>query len=477
MLFNSLEFILFVCIVFPLFMMLRGKVLRAFLAVASYIFYGWANPFYCILLFGSTLLDFNLGRMLSRQDDERKRRILLLLSLCGNLGLLGVFKYSAFFIQSINDVLFSLEIDLILSAPKIILPVGISFYTFQTLSYTIDVYRRKMDSTDDFLSFALFVAFFPQLVAGPIERARDLLPQLHKKQTITIDNINAGVTRILWGMMKKIVIADNISLYVNEIYGSLFTEATNIELVLATWLFAFQIYFDFSAYSDIAIGLARIMGIHINENFLHPYLARNVGEFWRRWHISLSTWLRDYLYIPLGGSRKGILWTATNVIIVFFLGGLWHGADVKFIVWGLWIGFAIATYNLFANLFNIRHDWQRRIIYIHDILGIFITFQIISVSWIFFRAESMNQAILIFERFVTLDTWAINGAWSPETHSIIHNWLIFLVVTHVLRGIGLFKSLQQMRNPYILSLFWGVLLAIMFIFYANEPSSFIYFQF
>ena len=476
MLFNSVEFVIFAGIVFSFYAILRGSPLRIFLVVASYIFYGWANPFYCILLFISTVMDFNIGRLLAKTEDVRTRRLILIVSLVGNLGMLGIFKYSGFFVQSLNDSASLFGLNLGLVAPQIILPVGISFYTFQTLSYTIDVYKRKMEATDSFLSFALFVAFFPQLVAGPIERAHDLLPQLMKKQVTTLDDVLMGVSRILWGLMKKMVIADNIAIFVNQIYGPLFNNASNIELVMATWLFAFQIYFDFSAYSDIAIGLSRIMGIHINENFLHPYISRNIGEFWRRWHVSLSTWLRDYLYFPLGGSRKGITRTVINVIIVFFLGGLWHGADVKFIVWGLWIGVGIGIYNVLANSFSIKHDWQRRF-YLHDFIGIFITFQIVSVSWIFFRADSMTQALQILERLVTQDSWAIGRAWEAYSHLLVHRWLAFLILIHIVRGMGLTRRLEQIRNPYVISIFWGLLITIMLIFFANTSATFIYFQF
>lgn len=476
MLFNSVEFVIFIAIVLPIYALLRGQALRAFLVTASYIFYGWANPFYCFLLLASTILDFNVGRALYRADKERTRRQLLFLSLAGNLGLLGIFKYSGFFVKSVNDIASVVGFDLGLIPPEIILPVGISFYTFQTLSYTIDIYQGKMQPTDDFLSFALFVAFFPQLVAGPIERARDLLPQLKRKQTTTGDDAIVGVTRILWGMMKKVVIADNIAIFVNQIYGPLFEGASNIELVMATWLFAFQIYFDFSAYSDIAIGLARLMGIRLHENFRHPYISRNVAEFWRRWHISLSTWLRDYLYFPLGGSRKGMTRTVINVVIVFFLGGLWHGADTKFIIWGLWIGMAIGLYNLVAGYLNIKHDWQRRF-YIHDIIGIVFTFQVIAVSWVFFRASSMEQAMLIFGRLLSVDMWAISGAWESYAFSLAQRWLIFLALAHLIRGIGLTKPLQRIRHPYLISVFWGILLTVMLVFYANTSETFIYFQF
>lgn len=476
MLFNSLEFLVFIFVFFPLYAILRGKILRFFMIVASYIFYGWANPWYCLLLFASTVLDYNIGRRITQTSDLQRRKLLLFASIMGNIGILGFFKYSGFFVQSINDIasLFNLQIGLV--APSIILPVGISFYTFQTLSYTIDVYRGKMDATDSFTSFALFVAFFPQLVAGPIERARDLLPQLQEKMPVSTEDVLLGVSRILWGLMKKVVFADNIAMYVNSVYQPSAYSNSNIEWVMATWLFAFQIYFDFSAYSDIAIGLARLMGIHINENFRHPYISRNVAEFWRRWHISLSTWLRDYLYFPLGGSRKGLSRTIFNVIIVFFLGGLWHGADVKFIVWGLWIGMAIGIYNIIASALKINHNSERPVA-IRDLVGIIFTFQIIAISWVFFRADSMTQAMSIFESLLTTSTWTEVSRLTLANHYEIHRLLLFVSIVHLIRGAGLDRPLHRIRQPILIGIFWGILLAIMLVFHASTTERFIYFQF
>jgi len=476
MLFNSLEFILFLLIVIPLHLFLRGRWWKGMMVIASYIFYGWANPYYCLLLLLSTVWDFNLGRQMEKTKAPSRRRWLLIASLVGNLGILGLFKYSGFFVRSINDVLGLVGIDTGLVPPDIILPVGISFYTFQTLSYTIDIYRGRMTATDNFLSFALFVAFFPQLVAGPIERARDLLPQLMNKSLGTAEDFMLGTTRILWGLTKKVVFADNIALYVNEIYRIDRFSGANSEWVLATWLFAFQIYFDFSAYSDIAIGLARLMGIHLNENFRHPYISRNIAEFWRRWHISLSTWLRDYLYIPLGGSRKGIRRTAINVVIVFFLGGLWHGADFKFIVWGLWIGLAIAMYNLIAARLHVDADYSRRF-YLRDLVGVFVTFQIMAIAWVFFRADSVVHGIAIIQYVFSVDNWSQIAIWSPNQHTQVHYLLAFVSMAHLIRGIGLDRPLRRIRNPVVIGAFWAGLLLIMFVFHADTSETFIYFQF
>lgn len=476
MLFNSLEFVLFFIIVIPLHALLKGMSWKLMMVIASYIFYGWANPWYCFLLFLSTFIDFNIGKRIHNSVDSTYRKRLLAISMVANLGILALFKYSGFFLESINSFVSVFAFDLSLPVPEIVLPIGISFYTFQTMSYTIDIYRGRMEATDNFLSFALFVAFFPQLVAGPIERAKDLLHQLHKPLPRDTQDILHGTTRILWGLTKKVVIADNIAIYVNQIYNAPYFVHSNIEWVLATWLFAFQIYFDFSAYSDIAIGLARIMGIHIHENFRHPYISKNIGEFWRRWHISLSTWLRDYLYIPLGGSHKGIRRTAINVVIVFFLGGLWHGADVKFIVWGLWIGLAISIYNLVASKMNLSSDPDRQLIF-RDLIGIVLTFQIIAIAWVFFRANSMTQAIQIFENLLTRDTWTLILEWTEANHFEVHRLLLFLGIAHLARGMKLDRSLHQIKNPVIIGMLWAILLSIMLVFHADTSEQFIYFQF
>lgn len=477
MLFNSLEFLIFLPIVLVVFALLSGKPLRIFLLVASYIFYGWANPYYILLLMLSTVLDFNIGRWMAGTDDPERRKFLLILSVAGNLGILTLFKYSGFIVQSVNDIASLSGVELGLIPPEIILPVGISFYTFQTLSYTIDIYRGKMEATDQLTAFALFVAFFPQLVAGPIERARDLLPQLMTKQPRTGEDMMVGMTRILWGLTKKVVFADNIAIYVNMVYNlGILDRVTVPEILIGTWLFAFQIYFDFSAYSDIAIGIARMMGIKLNENFRHPYLSRNVAEFWRRWHISLSTWLRDYLYIPLGGSRHGLARTILNVLIVFFLGGLWHGADAKFIVWGLWIGCAIGIYNLVTAQLGIMGDYKRPFMW-RDLIGIFVTFQIIAVSWVFFRADSFDVAMTMLQRVFVDGRWdnlrVLDKAQVAESLRL----LAFVIFFHFFRGLHLDRIFLRIRRPELIGAFWAVLVVIMVLFHADLTEQFIYFQF
>ncbi len=476
MLFNSLEFLIFFPIALAGHALLRGQALRWWLVFASYVFYGWAIPWYCLLLFASTVLDFNVGLAMSQTGRPAVKRCLLVASLAGNLGLLAVFKYAGFFATTANDLCAAAGLSWHCSVPQILLPVGISFYTFQTLSYTIDVYRGRMTPTQSFSTFALYVAFFPQLVAGPIERATHLLPQLERKMPRNTDDILAGLSRICWGMFKKVVLADWLAVYVNLVYDDP-AACTPASLVLATYAFAFQIYFDFSAYSDIAIGLARTMGINVCENFRWPYTSRNVGEFWRRWHISLSTWLRDYLYFPLGGSRKGAARTMLNVFIVFFLGGLWHGADKKFIVWGLWIGLWVSIYYAYASYTRRKFDPESPLRW-RDILGVVFTFQIIAVSWVFFRADSLSVAWCILQRiggygqqYPVFFREPMEDVW--RTVAII----VLAYAVHVIRRLGLTGQFERIRNPVLVGAFWGVMIVLCLLLLAPIRERFIYFQF
>ena len=475
MLFNSVEFLIFAPLALMGHALLRGKPMQVWLVVASYIFYGWAEPWYITLLVLSTVLDYNLGLAMHNATSERKRKALLIASLVGNLGILAVFKYTGFFTRSINAVLESSGAGASIPVWEPPLPVGISFYTFQTLSYTIDIYRGKMAPTRSFTTFALYVAFFPQLVAGPIERATHLLAQLEGKMKRTAEDIALGTTRILWGLTKKIVFADWLALYVDSVYGN-HAQASGFELALATYAFAFQIYLDFSAYSDIAIGLARLMGIDIRENFRWPYIARNISEFWRRWHISLSTWLRDYLYFPLGGSRKGASRTLVNLVIVMFLGGLWHGAKWTFVVWGLWIGFGLVIYHLWSTFRKVKAD-ESKSIRITDIPAILLTFHVILVSWVFFRADSMPVAIDIL-RSIATDITNLSANVTDKRQTMTMGVALAIAMgAHVLRGVGVTGPFLRLRHPALIGLLWAALIAIMLVFYAPAGARFIYFQF
>jgi len=360
---------------------------------ASYLFYGWWDWRFLFLILISTCIDFFIGNFMSNQLIVKKKKLLLYLSLTTNLGILIFFKYYNFFVESFIDAFGNLGIHLSPSTLNIILPVGISFYTFQTLSYTIDIYRGNIKATKDFVAFSAFVSFFPQLVAGPIERATNFLPQFYKKRVFNLDLATIGLRQIVWGLFKKVVIADNCAQYANEIFGQ-YQNYSSLTLIIGAVCFAFQIYCDFSGYSDIAIGLAKMFGFNMKRNFNYPYFSRDVAEFWRRWHISLSTWFRDYLYIPLGGSKGSVFSKVKNTLIVFSVSGFWHGANWTFVTWGLlnailFIPLIISN----KNRNNIDMVSKNRIFpTILEFYKILKTFFIITVTWVFFRAKTIHEA-------------------------------------------------------------------------------------
>ena len=336
MLFNSIEFAIFLPIVFILYWFVTNrnlKIQNILLVCASYLFYGWWDWRFLSLIFFSSIVDYLVGIGLSKTEKTGKRKFLLLISIFVNLGFLGVFKYFNFFAENFAQAFTLFGSSIEPNRLNIILPVGISFYTFQTLSYSIDVYKKKLQPTKDIVAFFAFVSFFPQLVAGPIERATNLLPQFYKKREFSYDKATDGMRQILWGLFKKMVIADNCARLVNDIFDN-FETFSGSTLLFGIVLFAFQIYGDFSGYSDIAIGTSRLFGFNLKRNFAFPYFSRDIAEFWRRWHISLSTWFRDYVYIPLGGSRGGKFSQVRNIFIIFIVSGFWHGANWTFIVWG-----------------------------------------------------------------------------------------------------------------------------------------------
>jgi D-alanyl-lipoteichoic acid acyltransferase DltB (MBOAT superfamily) len=369
------------------------------LLVASYIFYGaWDWRFLGLIAF-STIVDYLLALRIDREIDPALRRRDLIISMVMNLGLLGVFKYLNFFIGSFAALSDSLGIPASLPLLEIVLPVGISFYTFQTMSYTIDVYRRELKPAANFWDFALFVAFFPQLVAGTIERATNLLPEIMQPRTITWDNLSRGAVLCLIGLIKKIVIADAIAPMVDSVYG--LDAPSGGAVLVATWLFAIQIYCDFSGYTDIARGVAKMLGFGLMRNFAQPYFATNPQEFWRRWHISLSTWLRDYLYISLGGNRHGPSRTKINLMATMVLGGLWHGAAWNFVLWGIYQGGLLVAHR---QVFG-----RRKVAVMHGIWGgimkvilIALFFQVVSYGWLLFRADSFAQIVDFTARLTTI---------------------------------------------------------------------------
>ena len=396
MLFNSIEFGIFLPIVFVLYWFVFQRSLKAqnaLLLVASYVFYGWWDWRFLSLILFSTLVDFFVGKRLKSEENLSVRKVLLRVSIIVNLGFLGIFKYYNFFLENFIQAfsLFGQEISP--NSLNIILPVGISFYTFQTLSYTIDVYHKRLEPTSDFIAFGAFVSFFPQLVAGPIERAKQLLPQFYTKRTFNYAKAVDGMRQILWGLFKKVVIADNCAELANQAFNNT-PDMNGSSLLLGALFFTFQIYGDFSGYSDIAIGTSRLFGFKLMQNFAFPYFSRDIAEFWRRWHISLSTWFRDYLYIPLGGSRGGTLSKIRNTFIIFLVSGFWHGANWTFIFWG----FLNALYflPLLLTTSNRRNlDAVARGKYfpnVKELLSVLLTFGLTVFAWIFFRSENLHHA-------------------------------------------------------------------------------------
>lgn len=413
MTFTSLTFALFLPFVFAVYWLLRTATRQnLFLIVASYVFYGWWDVRFCLLILLSSLIDFEIGRRIHKSNDQQLRKILLVMSLVCNLGLLMVFKYFNFFAESFAPLAAGFGWQPNSLTLNLILPVGISFYTFQTLSYTIDIYRKKIPASKSLADYLAFVSFFPQLVAGPVERAADLLPQFAAERTFENTEARRGCRLILWGFFKKIVLADRLAIVVDQVYGEPAAFSGPV-LALATLCFAFQIYCDFSAYSDIAIGTARLFGIRLTRNFAYPYFSQSIGEFWRRWHISMSSWFRDYVYIPLGGSRAEPIWKSRNVLATFLLSGLWHGAGWQFLAWGGIHGGAVAGQQLVGGRTAQRHaksktptvstppGGERFFPHPTVLLRIWGTFFVVCVCWIFFRAESLPQAFSILGSIAT----------------------------------------------------------------------------
>jgi D-alanyl-lipoteichoic acid acyltransferase DltB (MBOAT superfamily) len=396
MLFNSWAFLVFIVIVGGLYFSLRLRAQNVLLLAASYVFYGWWDWRFVSLLIISTLVDYTVGLKLDGTDDQSTRKRLLLASLGANLGILAFFKYFNFFTHSAAAMLESAGFEAHLPTLEIVLPVGISFYTFQTLAYSIDVYRRRLKAEPSLLNFGIYVAYFPQLVAGPIERAQHLLPQIQKRRVVTADMLASGGVLILIGFVRKVVIADVAAGYVDEAFANP-AAAGGPAMIKAVLLFSLQIYGDFAGYSDIARGVSRILGIELMENFNHPYFATSITEFWHRWHISLSTWLRDYLYIPLGGNRGPRWFVYRNLMLTMLLGGLWHGPQWTFVVWGGLHGLALAANKWMLETWppgdRLRGLVEQRC---RGVVGWALTMALVGAAWVFFRADDFSIAADVF---------------------------------------------------------------------------------
>ena len=397
MLFNSFQFLFFFVVVWLLFLVTRGTPRKVILLIASYYFYMCWSTRYIFVIWGITLIDYVAGLQIEKADRLGRRRLYLGLSLFCNISLLVIFKYFNFLTGSFRSAshLFGLRYDPPLLA--IILPVGLSFHTFQAMSYTIEVYRRRVPAERNLLEYALYVAFFPQMVAGPIERPYELLPQFHREPKVTLEGVRSGMVQALWGLFKKMVLADNVADFVKLIYDTP-RHYDGAALVLATLLFSIQIYCDFSGYTDIALGLARMMGYELRVNFMQPYFSRSVGEFWRRWHISLSTWFRDYVYIPLGGNRVSSSRHYANLMITFVISGLWHGANWTFVAWG----FLHGLYLIVAQTFGPYLPHSVRLPRVQAFCKTVFTFSLVSFAWIFFRANSLQDSWFIATHLLPL---------------------------------------------------------------------------
>ncbi len=481
MLFNTFDFACFFVAVYLAYFCLEHRGQNLLLLAASYYFYGRWNAELLGLIAFSTVTDYLCGLALHRSESERTRRRLLLLSVTVNLGLLAVFKYLGFFVESMEALLTSAGIDAGPWRLDLVLPVGISFYTFQTMSYTIDIYRRKLEPTRNFLDFALYVAFFPQLVAGPIERAVRLLPQIAQRRTITWDGVRAGAWLILIGYFKKTVIADNLAVLVDPAFSDP-SQANGFDMLTAIYAFALQIYCDFSGYSAIARGLSKLMGIDLCLNFRRPYFSTNPSEFWRRWHISLSTWLRDYLYIPLGGNRGGPTRTYVNLGLTMLLGGLWHGAAWNFVAWGAYQGALLAIHRALADRLERLGAASGVAAALWRVARLVGFFQLTCLGWVLFRVDHLSDVPLVAASILDL----IVHPTAPSAALWFRwGWAATIVLPLIAMEIGEELATRRGREARIGEtwpwpprlLLYNLLFAYIALFGATKANAFLYFQF
>ena len=483
MLFNSIDFAIFMPIVFIVYWALRKnvKAQNIFLLAASYFFYAWWDWRYLSLILICSITNYSAGLLMmkARKNEEKKKEKFIIYACClVSLGILGVFKYYDFFLTSFVDAFSLMGVQLQAKTLNLILPVGISFYTFHTLSYSIDVYRKKIEPTKDVASFFLFVSIFPLAMAGPIERATNLLPQIYKKRTFDYLLATDGMRQILWGLFKKVVIADNCATCVNII----FNDSANLPgstLLLGAVLFTFQIYGDFSGYSDMAIGLGKLLGFKFLRNFSFPYFSRDIAEFWRRWHISLNTWFRDYLYIPLGGSKGSKAMVIRNTFIIFLVSGFWHGANWTFIAWGAYHALLFLPLTLFGK--NRKHTdviAQGKLFpSFKETLQIFSTFVFVIFGWILFRAENIHHAFAYISTIFSSSLFSsIDWSIFPIGFYVFALIPIFMLVEWVYRNSEYGFSVKKIKYPFVRWITYFAILSVLFIFRGGEQT-FIYFQF
>ena len=482
MLFNSTQFAIFLPIVFLLYWFVFDRFIsksehqlrlqNAFVVVASYVFYGWWDWRFLLLIAFTSFCSWGSGLLIGKAESNKKAKTWMWLNIILNLGILATFKYYDFFVTEFGQ-LFHISTDGLLL--KVILPVGISFYTFQALSYSIDVYRGKIEPTKDIVAFYAFISFFPQLVAGPIERATNLLPQFLKKREFNYDTAVDGMRQILWGLFKKIVVADNCAVYVDQVFSN-YTNESGSTLLLAAIFFTFQIYGDFSGYSDIAIGTAKLFGIKLMRNFNVPYFSRDIAEFWRRWHISLTTWFRDYVYIPLGGSRVSKAKVIRNTFIIFLVSGLWHGANWTFIVWGAY--HALLFLPLILTGKNRKYTNQvaegRILPTLKELGQMLLTFFLSVFGWVIFRSENIEQAWEYVCRVCNESVFTIPEA--KENSALFINIIVLMVVEWLQRGKPHVLDISSIKKGYLRWMVYFGLLFFLFAFGGNA-TNFIYFQF
>ncbi len=483
--FNSLQYAFFLIIVFFVFWFLLRNNLRLqniFLLAASYIFYSWWDWRFLTLIIFLSSVNYIVGILLGKYDpdtEERKRKFILLLVIFINLGLLGIFKYFNFFAESAVELFNAVGFKADKVTLNVILPIGISFYTFQTLGYTIDIYRTKYKPTKDIIAFFSFVSFFPLLLAGPIERGDTLLPQFFKKKEFEYNQAVNGMRQILWGLFKKLVVADRVAIYVDAVYNNI-EHHSGITFIVATLFYAFQIYCDFSGYSDIAIGSARLLGFNLTTNFRNPYFSRNVAEFWRRWHISLSNWLRDYLFIPLNVQFRNLrIWGGIiAVLITFLLCGLWHGANWTFIIWGGIQGLYLA-FNITISKFRNKQLSANNFTFVKDGGKILLTFILVSFSWIFFRANTVTDAFHIVNKIINIS----GPLFIPQGDDVVTP--IYAIIAITILVVSEFKfeffsgKYSFMNNSNIIIRYSAYLFLLFLIILTGVlgGSQFIYFQF
>lgn len=482
MLFYSLDFAIFLPLVFLLYWGLAGRssaLQNVVLILASYFFYAYWDWRFLSLILISTIVDFSAGIFIENEDRASRRNVILCLSLAVNLGILFVFKYFNFFQTNFLLAFSFFGAKIPSNSLDLILPIGISFYTLQTISYTIDVYRKKIKPTKDLLAFSAYVCFFPQLLAGPIERATSLLPQLKVRRVFNHEQGADGLRQILWGLFKKVVIANNCAEYSNQIFDNS-ADMGGSALLLGIFFFSFQIYGDFSGYSDIAIGTARLFGIRLRQNFASPYFARDVAEFWRRWHISLSTWFRDYVYIPLGGSKVALGKWIRNIFLIFLISGLWHGANWTFLAWGLVNALLFLPCVLMQT--NRRHlqivAHGRNTPTLRELVSMMLTFGLISLTWVFFRSESITQAFSILYELFSASLFEVPQFYGRKKALAC----IFLIATFVLmewKGRTSQYAIENLGSSWNRSFrfaFYYLLISCI-LWMAGTEQEFIYFQF